>query len=253
MNNNQLYFILKICILLILTNIILFVNSTSDKYLTIACVGDSITQGFHFGGKSYPFILEGLIKNTYLNNKVNINVTNYGISGTTIQKGTSTKKGKSSYWDFNELSLALDSKPTIILILFGTNDSKQNNWKNIDNFKNDYYDMINKFNNLSSKPKIYIMTPPPYYATKSLWLIQGDVINRELPNIIIDIGREKNIEIIDIFNSLGGDHLTIPTAFFNNHHRNKFIGDGCHPNHEGYTIMANTIFDKIKQDIFKQY
>ena len=39
--------------------------------------------------------------------------------------------------------------------------------------------------------------------------------------------------VIDLFNALGGKDLVAPNGFF----------DGCHPNDEGYEIIAKTVYN----------
>lgn len=46
--------------------------------------------------------------------------------------------------------------------MLGTNDAKTWNW-NATAYFNDYVDMGKKLINLPSKPKLYLMVPPPLY------------------------------------------------------------------------------------------
>ena len=46
--------------------------------------------------------------------------------------------------------------------------------------------------------------------------------------------------IVDLFEALGGSNLTMP----------KMIGDGCHPNDNGYELIAETIYREIFATIY---
>ena len=79
--------------------------------------------------------------------------------------------GDCAYWDQPTYQQAMTSKPDIVTIMLGTNDAKGCNWDRTpdgvqgkgDLFKNDYKDMIEKFRALPTKPKIYVVLPPPLF------------------------------------------------------------------------------------------
>lgn len=65
----------------------------------------------------------------------------------------------------------MDSKPDIVTIMLGTNDAKGCNWDRTpdgvqgkgDLFQQDGLDMIAKFKALPSKPKVFVVLPPPLF------------------------------------------------------------------------------------------
>ena len=102
--------------------------------------------------------------------------------------------GDCAYWDQPTYHEAMASEPDIVTIMLGTNDAKGCNWDRTpdgvqgqgkirqsfplfsfahtqmisscgagDLFQNDYKDMIEKFRALPSKPKIYVVLPPPLF------------------------------------------------------------------------------------------
>ena len=86
-------------------------------------------------------------------------VTNFGAGGRTM-----LKKGDNPYWRTGPLKQALASKPAIVVLMLGTNDAKYHNWGPLHaEFPVDYKSMIDAFKNVSTKPKIYLMVPPPLY------------------------------------------------------------------------------------------
>jgi acyl-CoA thioesterase-1 len=101
-----------------------------------------------------------------------------------------------------------------------------------DNFEDDYKQMIANFLNLPTKPKLYVMVPPPLYPPNP-YMMNKTVINDVFPILIRKIASETGAEpqVIDIFNALGGANLTQP----------NITCDGCHPRDAGYVEIAQTI------------
>ena len=89
--------------------------------------------------------------------------------------------------------------------------------------------MANNFLNLPSKPDLHLMVSPPLYKELQFG-INHTVVNEIFPWLIpmiaqdLSLENDKNVGIIDIFNTLGGADLTEPQMF----------ADFCHPNNEGY-------------------
>jgi hypothetical protein len=121
--------------------------------INIACVGDSITQGYlSTNGATYPHQLQGMLGSGY-------KVTNFGAGGRTM-----LKKGDNPYWRTGPLKQALASKPQIVVLMLGTNDAKYHNWGPLHaEFPVDFKAMIEAFKNVSTSPRIYLMVPPPLY------------------------------------------------------------------------------------------
>ena len=185
------------------------------KRIKVACIGDSITHGstlFFRKRFSYPSVLNRLASPIYI-------VKNFGVSG-----ACATTKSDQAYSKEKSYSNSLKYLPNIVFIMLGTNDSKTQNW-NATNFKKDYINIINTYQNLSSNPKIYLMTPIPGFEDK--WDIQCDVIENQILPIIIDLANELRIEIIDVF-----------TPF---KHKSNFTTDNIHPNIKGAFLLAEIV------------
>lgn len=114
----------------------------------VSCVGNSITYGYGLSNpstQSYPSQMQVLL------GTVGWQVRNFGDSGRTLLKA-----GGYSYWDSWAYGQALASNPDYVVIKLGTNDSKRWLWDgNGSKFKSDYHEMIQSFQNLSSKPEIW--------------------------------------------------------------------------------------------------
>ncbi len=202
----------------ILFFLLLIVACTPTK---IACVGDSITYGSgikYRDSLAYPQQMQRMLGEKY-------KIQNFGVSGATM-----LKKGNKPYRNQPEYQQSLDFKPKIIVLLLGTNDSKPTNWDTYkDEFEKDYNEMITKFQQLKSKPKIYIGLPPP--VIKNRWGIQKEIVEGELMEILKKIALENKLYTIDFYNILYGMDSMIP--------------DNIHPNADGAKRMAIVAVSKI--------
>ncbi len=187
----------------------------------IACVGDSITYGSGIKGRdslAYPQQMQRMLGKKY-------KIENFGVSGATM-----LKNGNKPYWKQNEYQQALTFKPKIVVLMLGTNDSKPINWDTYkDEFEKDYNEMISNFQQLKSKPKIYIGLPPP--VIKNRWGIQKEIVEGVLLEILEKIALENNLEVIDFYSMLKNMDTMIP--------------DNIHPNADGAERMAVTAVSKI--------
>lgn len=198
---------------------LLFIISCAP--VRVACVGDSITYGSGIIGRdslAYPQQMQSMLGKKY-------KVQNFGVSGATM-----LKKGNKSYWNQPEYQQSLNFKSKIIVLLLGTNDSKPINWDTYkDEFEKDYNEMISNFQQLKSKPKIYIGLPPP--VIKNRWGIQKEIVEGELMEILKKIAIKNNLELIDFYSILED--------------MNEMIPDNIHPNADGAKRMAIVAVSKI--------
>ena len=185
--------------------------------MRIACVGDSITFGHgleHREADCYPAQLGRMLDENWI-------VGNFGISGSTL-----LKRGDKPYWNQEEFMRAQKFKPDIILILLGTNDSKDHNWAHKDDFVPDYLELIRTFRDLDSNPIVWIGLPTPVFPGKP-----GITDERLVENVIPAIRKvatKATAPIIDLHTALEGKTESFP--------------DGVHPNAEGARLIAEIIY-----------
>lgn len=185
----------------------------------VACVGDSITYGagitdrMNFG---YPAQLQRLLRQY----DRSWEVRNFGVSGTTL-----LRRGDLPYIRQTAYNDAQACNPDLVIINLGTNDSKSQNWQYKADFVADYSAMIDVFRALPSHPQVWICKPVPAYAFTSG--IMPEVIRGEILPLIEQIGREKDVPVIDLYTALLDAKELFP--------------DTIHPNAEGAGIMAQTI------------
>ncbi|MCB1179805.1 MAG: hypothetical protein KDK36_19670 [Leptospiraceae bacterium] len=193
--------------------------------IKVACIGDSITYGGGIKNRianSYPAQLQKILGKEY-------KVKNFGVGGATM-----LRKGDIPYWKEDEFMEALQFAPDIIIIKFGTNDSKTIHW-NAKAYKENYNDFITIFKKIYPEIKIYIALPIP--AFKKIWNIQPEVIDKEIPPILEEISEKENVGLINLYSVL----LPYEEYFF----------DKIHPDARGAKLIAETIAEKLKEKTAK--
>ncbi|GMH68940.1 hypothetical protein TrST_g3189 [Triparma strigata] len=203
--------------------------------LNIACVGDSITYGSTASDPSttaYPAFL----MSSSLNGDRSHEVTNFGVSGTTVMKS-----GDSPYWSTDAYQEALDSDADVYVIQLGTNDAKYYQWDE-EKYVDDYNAMIESFSALRDpSPDIWLSIPPPLYLD-NIYEMNQTAINEALPILVPFIASENDYVtgVIDVFSALGGADLSKYEFFCN-----EQSCDQCHPNDQGYSVMAATVYKAL--------
>jgi len=195
-------------------------SACTVRNIKVACIGDSITEGYGLACQSktsYPVILNSILGSKY-------EVLNSGRSATTLQK-----KGDFPYWICKEFSNVFAFKPDIIIIKLGTNDTKPNNW-HADNYEKDYQSLIDTFKTISTKPKIFLCIPVPVFKTK--WGINDSTLVNEIIPIVNKLAKTNNLPVIDLY------------QLMNNQGKNFF--DSIHPNEDAVKVMAGIIAKKIQ-------
>jgi lysophospholipase L1-like esterase len=182
----------------------------------VACVGDSITWGAGVENReqnAYPVVLQHLLGDAY-------EVKNFGVSGRTL-----LKKGDYSYWQTGAFKDAKAFAPNIVIIKLGTNDTKPQNWKFKDEFAADAKALVQEFQNLPSKPKVYLCHPVPAFPGN--FGIRDEVIKNEVNPAVDQVAKETGADVIDLYTALA-DHKDL-------------FPDKVHPNAAGAKLMAQTI------------
>ena len=180
--------------------------------IRIACVGDSITET-----SGYPDDLWMLLGSNYI-------IGNFGVGGSTVALDSSKPY-------MNEITFveAKDFQPSVVIIMLGTNDAVPATQKN-EIFVNDYVKLITEFQTLSSKPKIWIVKPPPVFSNETGLSVEN-FKNNIIPSIE-HVAEKANLSIINVYSALVNYSELFPI-------------DGVHPNNEGAMLIANEIFKAI--------
>ncbi|MEI6176657.1 MAG: GDSL-type esterase/lipase family protein [Verrucomicrobiota bacterium] len=177
------------------------------KAAKLACVGDSITEGFGvIKGRSWPDQIAKMLGST-------CEVRNFGVGGRQLL----------SYQSTEEFQNAKNFNPDVVVIMLGTNDVRPMSWKGCkSNFVTDYLAMIKQFAERPSKPRIFICYPP------TITEADGSEENiLELIPLMDEVARQAKVGIIDIHGAFKGKAELIP--------------DKIHPNDAGQTLIATTV------------
>jgi lysophospholipase L1-like esterase len=187
-------------------------GKNSARPIRVACVGDSITEGF-----AYPDDLGALLG-------VNYTVGNFGEGGTTI-----ALKAQTPYMNQTAFHEAEQFQPKIVVIMLGANDASPENEQYIPNFVNDYVKLINAFQTLSSNPQIWIVKPPPVFHNGTG--LSTEFFNENVIPRIEQVAEEANLPLIDVYSAFAG--------------HSDYMYDGVHPNSEGSKLIAQVIYDAL--------
>ncbi len=192
----------------------------------IACVGDSITRGFlvwHRKKNAYPAQLRAMLGERFC-------VRNFGVNGHAAQRTADRP-----YWDSEAFASSTAFKPDTVLIMLGTNDSRGDNWRGVDSFRNDYRELALHYQSLESNPAVWLLTPPALFRLGRSATVRYGMDERAIPEIcgaIESLARDLGCGLIDI-NTATASHPEV------------FKLDGVHPQAAGATLIARTVFDAL--------
>ena len=205
----------------ILATVALAAPVDTSKYsapIRVACVGDSITAGVGASkGNAYPAQLGRMLGEKWL-------VENFGVSGATLMN-----RGSRAYQKTGAFKKALASRPDIVIIKLGSNDSKPNNWKFKDEFVADYQNLLHQFAALPSQPRLFICHPA-FVPDQGNFGINEPVVLEQIA-LLDKLAADEKIDVIDIHGALKNHPEMLP--------------DRVHPNAEGATVMAKTVFQAL--------
>lgn len=216
--------------ILILSIIAITSSATAQeekKKTKVACIGDSITYGAGLENRKeecYPNQLQKLLGSKY-------EVKNFGVGGSTM-----LKTGKISFWNTKQYKSIFTLQPDVIVIKLGTNDANldNGNWTGIEKYRKDYKEMVQAFQKMKSKPKIYLCSPAPAYPGGRGK--REKVLESEIIPAINEIARDMKLSVIDLFKPLS--------------RRRHLFPDKIHPNAEGHQIMAEEVYKAVSEKAY---
>jgi acyl-CoA thioesterase I len=193
--------------------------ASASKVIRVACVGDSITYGSRIEDRTmtYPAQLGRLLGPDY-------RVTNFGVSGATM-----LRKGNKPYDQQKACAAALADKPDIVVLMLGTNDSKETNWAHKAEFAADCKALLEAFRLANPNVHLYVCLPVPAFPGN--YGIRDGVIRDAIIPVLRQVAGEERASLIDCYTALSGKGDLFP--------------DKVHPNAEGAGLMAATIFQAL--------
>ena len=211
-------------------------EKASSEAIRVACVGDSLTQSSEYtldlwellGGNARYTVGNYTIEpknDSALNSGARYAVGNFGAGSTTVLLNTETP-----YINTSVFKEALEFQPNILIIMLGTNDAQPNLQQYNTSFVSDYITLITAFQELTGKPKIWIVLPPPIFSNQS-GKISPEYFKLTIIPDIEQAARETNLPTIDVYSALA------------NHA--DYFPDGVHPNRDGAKLIAEAIYNAI--------
>ncbi len=199
----------------------------NDKRVKISCVGDSLTYGSGVLETreldSYPAQLQTKLGTSYL-------VSNYG-----LRNATASESGDLSYLQSDEYFSSLRSSPDIVVLMLGTNDAKTYNWDS-KAYKEGLGELVDTYIQLKTHPTVYLMRCPYCYSldggSVAEYDIQPEVVASQVSECIEAVAEEKGCQVIDLYAVTEG--------------RDELYTDGIHFNADGYSVIADTVYDYVK-------
>lgn len=195
-------------------------NFGLGRNLHIVCLGDSITCGWRLPAPkemSFPAHLRLL-------SDLRWKIDNAGVPG-----ATALKNGDIPIWTTPVFSSVMASKPDIVVLMLGTNDTKDRNWRFREQFGADYQDLVTQLKKLPSSPEVILCSIPPVVKVAPYGITNARTT--ELSLEVEKIARATNTRYVDVTSVLGQN--------------SDLFLDGLHPNEIGDAIIATTLMEFI--------
>ena len=196
--------------------------------LHIACIGDSVTYGCTlplFFLRRYPAVLQRLMGK-------DVQVAAFGVNDRTLQN-----TGNKPYRKEKAFLQSREFRPEAVVILLGTNDSKDSNWISEEAFRSQCRELIGEYRALDPEPRILLCSPPcAYKPVNRFFYITNDAKLDRIPEIaelIKATAAAENTEFVDLYTPTAG-------------RRELFGPDGLHPNAAGAAAIAKEIRKALK-------
>lgn len=206
-------------------------TEAKEGQIKVACVGDSITYGHgvsNWPENNYPIVLQKLLGEGY-------HVANFGSSGACVNPD-----GDQPYVSRAIYQESLDYQADILIFMLGANDTKPENWKDAENFIEEYKELLGTYLVAEKKPKVYIgLSTKAYYINGvTSGLAEYDIQPALVEEMVAAVqewalSKEIEVEVIDVYS------LTVE-------HPEWFESDGVHPNKDGAKAIAELVAEAIK-------
>lgn len=210
------------------------------KLKKVACIGDSITEGYNATSLQYfawAAVLGRLAWQEYV-------VYNYGIGGATMRTDFTdsyqTYPNRTEIWQ-RCLAKSKNNGFDIVLIMLGTNDSNRDTrtgdgiWTAADDtrYKNDFRSIVDQVKAGSPNAEFVLMNCPATYGSKTSY---GSAHVVELQTQISTAMKNEGYNM----------HLFDMNAYTKKYLGSSLFPDGLHPANEGHDKMAQGVYGMLK-------
>ena len=191
--------------------------------VTVACVGDSLTEGLmaaNPAAQSYPSVM------ARLTGGLRAVTENYGHSGACVDPDDSFFQAL-PYVGTEEYAASVETQAEVVLLMLGTNDAF---WSpNRDLFEENFTALLRTYMDLPQAPRVVVVLPPHIFFEMA-----GQNYNDSLEELLVKeraAAEELGLPVIDAHS-------------FNEGQSDMFV-DGIHFTVEGYALLAETIYSQL--------
>lgn len=204
------------------------IPAADSSQIKVACVGDSITYGHgikNWSRNNYPKQLQQLLGEEYC-------VANFGVSGIAAQNSSSRP-----YSQHKMFAESLEFDADIVVIMLGSNDSKEENWNGVQSFEEQYASLVKSYIDNNPESRVILCSPAQPFAV-------GGKADGEIK---FGIRAEQVLEICGAVQrtaeKYGCEFLDINAFTYSN--EQWFEADGVHPDADGAGEIASFIAKAI--------
>ncbi len=212
-------------------------QSSSSDAIRVACVGDSLTQssGYPYElwkllGSNAPYTMGNYSVGLDYDNGTSGNGTRFAVGNFGAGSTTALLNTETPYMNTSVFQSALEFQPNIVIIMLGTNDAQPNIELYNASFVGDYVKLVAAFQALASKPKIWVVLPPPIFSNQS-GKLDPEYFKLTIIPGIEQAANETNSPTIDVYSALANYPNYFP--------------DGEHPNSAAAKIIADEVYKAV--------
>ena len=202
----------------LITFALVFASLALPAQVRVTFVGASITEGAGTARpatESYPAQAQALLGDAW-------HIENYGVSACTM-----LRHGDFPYWTKGRLGEALASRPDIVFIDLGGNDSKPQNAVFIgQEFADDAESLVRIFQSLPTHPRVILVTPT--WFSRGSYDISDKVSQEQVCPALYEAAKRTGAEVLDLYPVLQDAPQTL-------------AGDGIHPDTAGARLLAEKV------------
>lgn len=194
-------------------------NMPAENAVKVACVGNSITDGFGIDmaeNLGYPAQLAKMLGNGYA-------VKNFGVSSRTM-----SVTGDHPYVNEPAWKACKEWNPDVVVIKLGTNDTKEHNWATAkDDFVKSMKQIVDELKALPTPKRIILCAP--IQAKDTRYGIRDSITVNEIIPMIQKFAKKNKMEYLDLYNEYGELN------------KNEMLSDMIHPNEKGAVKLAEIV------------
>ena len=198
-------------------------TTIAGKPIRVACIGNSVTYGYGHqspGQTSYPTQLGQMLGEGY-------DVRNFGHSGATL-----LFRGHRPYIQQQAWRNALAFAPDKAIIHLGLNDTDPRNWPNYrDEFIPNYLAIIDSLRAVNPNVEVWVCRMTPIFHGHRRFKSGTRDWHAQIQQAIEEVARLADVHLIDLHTPL--------------YNRPDLFADALHPNAEGATILAQTVYSAM--------